>query len=127
MKKEIFTKDAPAPIGPYSQAVLVANTLYISGQIPINPKNNLLENESIETETHQVLKNLEAILKAAEMGFADIVKCSIFITDMNDFPKINEVYSSYFKNCIAPTRETVAVKALPKKCRIEISAIAFKN
>jgi 2-iminobutanoate/2-iminopropanoate deaminase len=98
MKKIIFTKNAPAPIGPYSQAVLVGNTLYTSGQIAINPVTGDLVLDSIEMETKQVMENMKAVLEAAAMTFSDVVKTSIFINDMNDFAKINAVYGTYFLN-----------------------------
>jgi 2-iminobutanoate/2-iminopropanoate deaminase len=124
MEREIILTDqAPAPIGPYSQAVLVGNTLYISGQIPINPESGTLVEESIETETHQVMKNLEGVLKAAGMSFSNLVKTTIFIKDMNDFSRINVVYGNYFTD-IFPARETVEVSRLPKDVRVEISGIA---
>ncbi|SOC80293.1 2-iminobutanoate/2-iminopropanoate deaminase [Salinimicrobium sediminis] len=126
MKKIIQTKDAPAPIGPYNQAVLSGNTLYISGQIAINPVSGELELNNIEDETEQVMRNLRAILGAAEMSFENVVKSSIFISDMNNFAKINAVYSKYFKETTAPARETVEVANLPKFVNVEISMIAVK-
>ena len=126
MKKIIITKNAPAPIGPYSQAILKGGTLYTSGQIAINPETGDLVLIDIETETHQVMKNLKAVLEAANMSFNDVVKTSIFITDMNDFGKINEVYGCYFDNDNAPARETVQVAQLPKNVHVEISMIAVK-
>ncbi len=123
MKKIINTSDAPAPIGPYSQAVLSDGTLYVSGQIAIDPKSgNLIEGE-IEEETLQVMKNLKAILVAAEMDFSNVVKCSIFIKNMGDFARINEVYGQYFTEN-PPARETVEVSVLPKNVNVEISCIA---
>ena len=124
MKKAITSKHAPAPIGPYNQAIMSGNTLYISGQIPINPATGELENDSIEQETTCVMNNLKAILKEAGMTFKNVVKCSIFISDMSNFGKINEVYGQYFDNEWAPARETVQVAALPKAVNVEISAIA---
>ena len=124
MKKIIFTDKAPAPIGPYNQAVLTGNTLYISGQIAINPVNGLLITDTIEAETTQVMENLKAILEAAEMNFENVVKSSIFIINMNDFGTINTVYGSYFNEKTAPARETVQVACLPKNVNIEISVIA---
>ena len=124
MKKIIFTDKAPAPIGPYNQAVLTGNTLYISGQIAINPVNGLLITDTIEAETTQVMENLKAILEAAEMNFENVVKSSIFIMNMNDFGTINTVYGSYFNEKTAPARETVQVACLPKNVNIEISVIA---
>ncbi|WP_324719632.1 Rid family detoxifying hydrolase [Salinimicrobium sp. HB62] len=126
MKKIIQTNDAPAPIGAYNQAVLSGNTLYISGQIAINPVNGELEQETIEEETEQVMRNLKAILTAAEMSFENVVKSSIFISDMNNFSRINAVYSKYFNEATAPARETVEVANLPKFVNVEISMIAAK-
>ncbi len=125
MKKIINTTNAPAPIGPYSQAVLVDNTLYVSGQIPIDPKTNQLVITDIKAETKMVMENLKAILNEAKMDFSDVVKCSIFISNMNDFAQINEVYGSYFSSNF-PARETVQVACLPKNVNVEISAIAVK-
>jgi len=126
MKKIIISKDAPAPIGPYNQAVLNGNMLYTSGQIAINPATGELVLDDIKSETKQVMKNLEAVLKAANMGFSNVIKSSIFIIDMSDFSQINEVYGSYFKDNSAPARETVQVACLPKNVNIEISVIASK-
>ena len=126
MKKIIFTENAPMPIGPYSQAVLSGNTLYTSGQIAIDPKTSELVLGSIETETRRVMQNLEAVLSAAGMSFADVVKTTIFLTDMNDFVKINGVYGSFFDEKFAPARETVQVSVLPKNVNVEISMIAQK-
>ena len=126
MKKIIETKDAPAPLGPYNQAVLANDTLYLSGQIPIDPATNTLVEGDLEKETHQVLKNLSAVLAAAEMTFEDVVKTSIFLKDMNHFATVNKIYGSYFNEKTAPARETVEVANLPKFVRIEISMIAVK-
>lgn len=126
MKKIIYTEKAPAPIGPYSQAVLVNNSLYTSGQIAINPTTNELVLDTIENETKQVMENLKAVLEAAEMTFDDVIKVSIFISDMNNFGKINSIYGSYFNEEIAPARETVQVACLPKNVNVEISCIAIK-
>jgi len=126
MKKIIFTADAPAPIGPYNQAVLKGNTLYTSGQIAIDPATGGVVNASIEAETQQVMLNMKAVLEAAEMTFENVVKATIFIMDMNDFAKINAIYGSYFDEATAPARETVQVAALPKNVNIEISMIAIK-
>ena len=126
MKKIIFTEKAPAPIGPYNQAVLVGNMLYTSGQIAINPLTNELVLEDIETETKQVMENLKAVLEAAEMTFENVIKVSIFISDMNNFSKINTIYGAYFNEATAPARETVQVACLPKNVNVEISAIAVK-
>ena len=125
MRKIIETASAPAPIGPYSQAVLAGNTLYVSGQIAINPETGELENESLEAETHRVMKNMLAVLKAANYTIDDVVKCSIFIMDMNDFGVINGVYGGYFHKTF-PARETVQVAGLPKAVRVEISCVAVK-
>lgn len=126
MKKIINTPYAPAPIGPYSQAVLIGDLLYTSGQIAIDPKTGDLKTEDITTETLQVMENLKAILDAAGMNFSSVVKTSIFITDMNDFAKINAAYGSYFTDSYAPARETVQVAALPKNVHVEISMTAKK-
>lgn len=125
MKKIIFTEDAPAPIGPYNQAVLKGNTLYTSGQIAINPATGELVTGTIETETEQVMQNMKAVLEAAGMTFENVVKTTIFIMDMNDFGKINTVYGSYFNEKTAPARETVQVACLPKNVNVEISMIAI--
>ena len=127
MKKIIKTENAPMPIGPYNQAVMYGNTIYISGQIPVNPKTGQIENENIKTSTLQVMKNLEAILTAANMTFENVVKTSIFIMDMNDFKEINEVYGQFFNVETAPARETVQVAGLPLGVRVEISMIAIKD
>lgn len=126
MKKIIFTDKAPAPIGPYNQAVLSGDTLYTSGQIAINPANGELVLDDIETETKQVMENMKAVLEAAEMTFSDVVKSTIFISDMNNFGKINGVYSAYFDEKTAPARETVQVACLPKNVNVEISMVAVK-
>ncbi len=126
MKKIIFTAKAPAPIGPYNQAVLIGNTLYTSGQIALNPITMELVLDDIETETKQVMENMKAVLDAADMSFDNIVKTSIFIINMNDFTKINTVYASYFDEKIAPARETVQVAGLPKGVNVEISMIGVK-
>ena len=127
MKKKIITTlNAPAPIGPYNQAVLSDKTLYVSGQIPLIPNTMEILNSTIEEETDLVMNNLKAILEAAQMTFKHVVKTSIFLSDMNDFAKVNDVYGRYFDNDTAPARETIAVKALPKSVRVEISMIAVK-
>jgi 2-iminobutanoate/2-iminopropanoate deaminase len=126
MKKIIFTENAPAPIGPYNQAVLTGNTLYTSGQIAIDPVTGTLVTATIETETQQVMQNMKAVLEAAGMTFENVVKTTIFITDMNDFGAINTVYGSYFNEKTAPARETVQVAALPKNVNVEISMIAVQ-
>ena len=126
MKKIIFTEKAPAPIGPYNQAVLVGNTLYTSGQIAINPSTGELVLDSIEEETKQVMENIKAVLEAADMTFENVIKTTIFIMNMGDFAKINAVYGTYFDEKTAPARETVQVACLPKNVNIEISMLAIK-
>ena len=125
MKKIIFTENAPAPIGPYNQAVLTGNTLYTSGQIAINPATGELVTVTIEAETEQVMQNMRAVLEAAGMTFENVIKSTIFITDMNDFGKINTAYGSYFNEKTALARETVQVAGLPKNVNVEISMIAI--
>ena len=125
MKNIIFTENAPAPIGPYNQAVLKGNTLYTSGQIAINPATGELVTDTIESETQQVMQNMKAVLEAAGMTFENVVKTTIFIMDMNDFGKINTVYGSYFNEKTASARETVQVACLPKNVNVEISMIAI--
>ena len=124
MKKIIYTDKAPAPIGPYNQAVLVGNTLYTSGQIALNPATMELVLDDIETETKQVMENMKAVLAAADMTFENVIKTTIFIMNMGDFTRINAVYGSYFDEATAPARETVQVACLPKNVNIEISMIA---
>jgi 2-iminobutanoate/2-iminopropanoate deaminase len=124
MKKVIFTEKAPAPIGPYNQAILTGNTLYTSGQIAINPADGTLTTTSIEAETTQVMENLKAVLEAAGMTFENVVKSTIFIMNMNDFGNINTIYGSYFNEKTAPARETVQVACLPKNVNVEISMVA---
>ena len=126
MKKIITTDKAPAPIGPYNQAILSGNTLYTSGQIAINPKTGKLEVGDIKAETKLVMENLKAILEAAKMTLENVIKSSIFISDMNNFGLINEVYGHYFNDETAPARETVEVANLPKFVSVEISMIAVK-
>lgn len=127
MKKEIITTlNAPAPIGPYNQAVKVGNTLYISGQIPLIPSSMDLLSGSIKEEVQLVMEHLQAILEAAGMTFEHVVKSTIFLDDMGNFGEVNQLYGAYFDNDTAPARETVAVKTLPKSVRIEISMIAVK-
>ncbi len=125
MKKVIETSEAPAPIGPYNQAILVDNTLYASGQIALNPKTMELVNEDVQAETAQVMKNLSEVLKAAGMDFTNVVKATIYLADMGDFDLVNEVYGGYFNDDYAPARETVQVTKLPKNVRVEISVIAI--
>ena len=126
MKKIIFTDKAPAPIGPYNQAILVDTTLYTSGQIALDPATMELVLDDIETETKRVMDNLKAVLEAADMTFENVIKSSIFIMNMGDFTRINTVYGSYFNEETAPARETVQVACLPKNVNIEISMIAIK-
>ena len=126
MKKKIInTKNAPAPIGPYNQAVKINNMLFISGQVAMDPgNNNELIKSSVNDETHQVMKNLSAILEEASMDFRNVVKTTIFLSDMSYFNEVNNVYGSYLKEGQEPARETVAVKTLPKEVNVEISMIA---
>jgi 2-iminobutanoate/2-iminopropanoate deaminase len=126
MKKIIKTSKVPAPIGPYNQAILSGNTLYTSGQIAIDPSSGELKNNSIKEETSLVMENMKAVLAAANMTFENVVKTSIFISDMRSFSEINEVYGSYFNEESAPARETVEVANLPKFVNVEISMIAVK-
>ncbi|MBV7268084.1 Rid family detoxifying hydrolase [Winogradskyella luteola] len=126
MKKIINTAKAPAPIGPYNQAVLTRNTLYTSGQIALHPETMELVMDTIEVETKQVMENMKAVLAAADMTFDNVIKTSIFISDMNNFSKINAVYAQYFDEATAPARETVEVANLPKFVNVEISMIAVK-
>ena len=126
MEKQIInTPTAPAPIGPYNQAILAGDMLFISGQICIDPITGTLKNQDIQEETHQVMHNLRSILTASDMGFHNVVKTTIFITDMNRFSEINEVYGKYFADTF-PARETVQVSALPKFVNVEISMIAVR-
>ena len=125
MKKIIKTKNAPSPVGPYNQAILFNNTLYTSGQIAINPLNNQIINKNIEAETKQVMENLNEVLKEAEMNFSNVVKCTIFLKNMNDFESVNQIYSTFFNEKDAPARETVEVSMLPKNVNVEISLIAI--
>ena len=124
-KSIVNTTKAPAPIGPYNQAVMVGNMLFISGQICIDPANGQLNNADIQAETHQVMHNLKAILEEAALGFRNVVKTSIFITDMGRFSDVNEVYGKYFDDHF-PARETVQVAALPRLVNVEISMIAVR-
>ncbi len=124
MKSIIHTPNAPEPLGPYNQAVLSGNTLYISGQIALDPSSGILVTDTIEKETLQVMKNLEAVLSAAQLTFEHVVKSSIFISNMDDFSTINDVYGRFFNAATAPARETVQVARLPKNVNIEISMIA---
>ena len=124
MKKIINTPNAPAPIGPYNQAVLSNNVLYVSGQIPLVPGSMKLIEGSLEDETIRVMENLKAVLEAAKMTFENVVKTSIFLSDMKNFNAINKIYGTYFKEATAPARETIEVANLPKFVRVEISMIA---
>ena len=126
MKKIIKTQNAPAPIGPYNQAVFAGNMLFISGQIALNPQTGDLETDDLEKETTRVMENLKAILFEAGLNFNHVIKTSIFISDMNNFGKINEIYARYFEAETAPARETVEVANLPKFVNVEISAIALR-
>jgi 2-iminobutanoate/2-iminopropanoate deaminase len=124
-KKIINTSNAPAPIGPYNQAILANNILYISGQVCIDPATGNLKNKDLQEETHQVMHNLKAILQEAQMNFNNVVKTTIFLIDMNRFSEVNEIYGKYFESDF-PARETVQVSALPKFVNVEISMIAVR-
>jgi 2-iminobutanoate/2-iminopropanoate deaminase len=126
MKKIINSKNAPEPVGPYNQAILIDGTLYLSGQIALDPKSMKMDNSSIESETIRVLNNIEAVLKEASYDFSDIIKTTIFLTNMEDFNVVNEIYGKRFEKEFAPARETVEVSGLPKNAKIEISIIAKK-
>ena len=126
MKKIINTSNAPAPIGPYSQAVIANGFLFASGQVAINPENGEINLSSIAEETHQVMRNIKSVLIEADYDFSHIVKTTIFLSDMALFAEVNEVYGSYFESAY-PARETVAVKGLPKGVNVEISITAFKG
>jgi 2-iminobutanoate/2-iminopropanoate deaminase len=127
LKQIINSSEAPAPVGPYNHSVKVGNTLYVSGQIAIDQVTGTLVMDSIEAETHQVLKNMGFILKAAGMDFSDVVKCSVFVSDMELYSRINAVYATYFDESNAPARELVQVANLPKYVNVEISCIAYKE
>lgn len=127
MKKIIETKEAPAPIGAYNQAVLTNGTLYVSGQIALDAESGELVTSDIQSETKKVMENLKAVLKAAKMDFSNVVKASIFLSDMENFSAVNEIYSTYFDHDTAPARECVQVAALPKYVNVEISVIAVEN
>jgi 2-iminobutanoate/2-iminopropanoate deaminase len=126
MRKVIYTDNAPKPIGPYSQGIQVGHTLYISGQIALDPKSNELITTNIEVETHRVMDNIGAILQAADMDFEQITKCTVFVKDIKQFNNINAVYTTYFPAHGAPARELVQVSELPKGVNVEISCIAYK-
>ena len=120
------TPDAPSPVGPYNQSILAGNTLYVSGQIALDPTTGEIINDTIEAETHKVMSNLNAILTNAGMTFENVVKCSVFVKNMQHYTRINAVYASYFDEATAPARELVEVSALPKYVNVEISLIAYK-
>lgn len=125
-KTVVYTPHAPEPIGPYSQAILAGNMLFVSGQIAIHRSSGNLVTGNIEDETTQVMINLSEVLKAAGLSFSDVVKCSIFLKDMGDFPRVNQIYGQYFTD-VAPARETVEVSRLPKDVNVEISCIAVRE
>tara|TARA_Y100001958_G_C21066626_1_gene427610 strand:+ start:65 stop:445 length:381 start_codon:yes stop_codon:yes gene_type:complete len=124
MKKTINTNKAPLPVGPYNQAVMVKNTLYISGQVALNPTTNELIQGSINEESHQIMKNIESILKEAGLDFKNVVRSKIYLTDMSNFSKVNEVYGSYFEKGHEPARTTIEVSGLPLGVDVEIDMIA---
>lgn len=126
-KKIVNTDRAPEPVGPYNQSVQAGNIVFLSGQIPLDPKSGELITASVEEETHQVMKNLGAVLEANGCTFEDVVSCSVFVKDMEHYARINEVYGTYFDEATAPTRALVEVSRLPKDVRVEISAIAMKK
>jgi len=126
MNQVINTSNAPAPIGPYSQAVIANGFLFLSGQVAINPENGEVVQSSVSEETHQVMRNIKAVLIEASYEFNDVVKTTIFLSDMNLFAEVNEVYGSYFATTF-PARETIAVKGLPKGVNVEISMTAYKG
>ena len=126
MKKIVSTTEAPAAVGPYSQAIRVGQFVFTAGQIPLDPQSGVIVSEDISEQTRRVLDNLTAVLKAENLTFSHIVKTTIFLTDMNDFAKVNEVYASYFSD-LPPARSTVAVLALPKGARVEIECIAVSD
>ena len=126
MKKIVNTPDAPFPVGPYNQSIMAGDTLYVSGQIAIDQETGDLIMEDIESETHQVMKNIGYILSAADMDYENIVKCSVFVSDMGMYARINAVYAQYFDEATAPARELVEVANLPKYMNVEISCIAVK-
>jgi len=126
MNRIINTTNAPAPIGPYSQAVIANGFLFLSGQVAINPENGQVIQTSIAEETHQVMRNIKAVLLEAEYEFNDVIKTTIFLSDMSLFAEVNDIYGSYFESNF-PARETVAVKGLPKGVNVEISVTAYKG
>lgn len=125
MKAVVYSANAPEPIGPYSQAIMAGETLYVSGQIAINRTSGNLVNANIDEETRQVMTNVGAVLQAAGLGFANVVKCTIFLTDMGNFPRVNALYAQYFTEA-PPARETVEVSRLPRDANVEISCIAVR-
>ena len=127
MKEIVYTKNAPDPVGPYSQAILTNNTLFISGQVALDPNNGDMINSSIEEETIQVMNNLKAILNEVGFDFSNVVKSTIYLSDMNNFSKVNEVYGSFFNKDYVPSRVTVQVSRLPKDANVEIDMIASQN
>ena len=124
MKEIVYTKNAPDPVGPYSQAILTNNTLFISGQVALDPNNGDMINSSIEEETIQVMNNLKAILNEVGFDFSNVIKSTIYLSDMNNFSKVNEVYGSFFNKDYVPSRVTVEVSRLPKNANVEIDMIA---
>ncbi len=124
MKEIVYTKNAPDPVGPYSQAILTNNTLFISGQVALDPNNGEMINSSIEEETIQVMNNLKAILNEVGFDFSNVIKSTIYLSDMNNFSKVNEVYGSFFSKDYVPSRVTVEVSRLPKDANVEIDMIA---
>ena len=124
MKEIVYTKNAPDPVGPYSQAILTNNTLFISGQVALDPNNGDMINSSIEEETIQVMNNLKAILNEVGFDFSNVIKSTIYLSDMNNFSKVNEVYGSFFNKDYVPSRVTVEVSGLPKDANVEIDMIA---
>ena len=124
MKEIVYTKNAPDPVGPYSQAILTNNTLFISGQVALDPNNGEMINSSIEEETIQVMNNLKAILNEVGFDFSNVIKSTIYLSDMNNFSKVNEVYGSFFSKDYVPSRVTVEVNRLPKDANVEIDMIA---
>ena len=127
MKEIVYTKNAPDPVGPYSQAILTNNTLFISGQVALDPNNGEMINSSIEEETIQVMNNLKAILNEVGFDFSNVIKSTIYLSDMNNFSKVNEVYGSFFNKDYVPSRVTVEVSRLPKDANVEIDMIASQN
>ncbi len=125
MKQIIKTSKAPAPVGPYNQAIIAHGILYVSGQIALHPETGMLETQDIRTETNRVMQNIAAVLEAANTNFDQVIKCSIFMSDMGNYTAINEVYAQYFENETAPAREAVEVANLPKYVHVEISCMAM--